>query len=144
MLKRGEESKIISIYIHILYLWGFVFSNFRTNANEILSGRVLVLNQSYEPLSICTPKRAITLLYLFKAELIEKAQNKLIHSVSKTLDFPSVIKLNKYQRIPYREVELSKKNIFRRDSERCQYCGTNKGLLTIDHIIPKSRGGAST
>ena len=69
---------------------------------------------------------------------------KLIHSVSKTLDFPSVIKLNKYQRIPYREVELSKKNIFRRDSERCQYCGTNKGLLTIDHIIPKSRGGAST
>ncbi|MEZ4725333.1 MAG: HNH endonuclease [Candidatus Kapaibacterium sp.] len=52
--------------------------------------------------------------------------------------------MNKYQRIPYREVELSKKNIFRRDSERCQYCGTNKGLLTIDHIIPKSRGGAST
>lgn len=107
----------------------------------MLNGRVLVLNQSYEPLSICTPKRALTLIFLFKAELIESVQNRLVHSVNQSFEYPSVIKLCRYQRIPYRQVELSKKNVFRRDGGKCQYCGNSNKLLTIDHIMPKSRGG---
>ncbi|MER3329792.1 MAG: HNH endonuclease [Candidatus Kapaibacterium sp.] len=95
-------------------------------------------------MSICTPKRAITLLFLYKAELIVRAHNKFIHTVNKTFELPSVIKLCEYQRIPYRDVELSKKNIFRRDGGKCQYCGSAKGILTIDHIMPKSRGGESS
>lgn len=76
--------------------------------------------------------------------MIEKAHNKFIRSVNKTFEMPSVIKLCEYQRIPYREVDISKRNVFLRDSGKCQYCGTSNGLLTIDHIIPKSRGGDST
>jgi 5-methylcytosine-specific restriction endonuclease McrA len=103
-----------------------------------------VLNQSYEPLSICSPKRAITLIFLYKAELIEKAQNKLIRTVSNSFAFPSVIKLCEYHSVPYHKVELSKKNIFHRDNNQCQYCGTKRGLLTLDHVIPKSRGGKTS
>lgn len=76
--------------------------------------------------------------------MIEKAHNKFIRSVNKKYELPSVIKLCEYQRIPYREVELSKKNVFRRDNSKCQYCGTTSRLLTIDHILPKSRGGDSS
>lgn len=76
--------------------------------------------------------------------MIEKAHNKLIHTVNRSYEFPSVIKLCEYRRIPYREVELSKKHIFLRDNNQCQYCGTTKGLLTLDHIVPKSRGGESS
>lgn len=64
--------------------------------------------------------------------------------MNKSYAFPSVIKLCEYQRIPFRAVELSKKNILRRDGGKCQYCGTTKGILTIDHVIPKSRGGEAS
>ncbi len=65
----------------------------------------------------------------------------LVHSVSKKLPLPSIIRLSKYIRIPYKKIELSRKNILRRDGYRCQYCGTTAGNLTVDHIVPKSRGG---
>jgi 5-methylcytosine-specific restriction endonuclease McrA len=81
------------------------------------------------------------LLFTSKAELIEKESGKYIRSVSQSFDFPSVIRLLEYHRISYKQVELSRKNIFRRDGRRCQYCGTTNGKITIDHIIPKSRGG---
>lgn len=111
------------------------------DSQDSLSGRVLVLNQSYEPLMICSPKRALVLLFLYKAELIKKVKGRKVRSVNSTFDFPSVIKLNEYKHIPYKRVELSRKNILRRDNGTCQYCGTKAGPLTIDHILPRSRGG---
>lgn len=98
--------------------------------------KVLVLNSSYFPINICTWKRAMTLLFKEKAEGIEKSK-KLINE---KYVLPHVIKLKNYVPIPYTGVVMSRKNIFLRDNHTCQYCGKN-GNLTIDHIIPKSRGG---
>jgi 5-methylcytosine-specific restriction endonuclease McrA len=105
---------------------------------------VLILNQNYEPLSVCNVKKAVILLLLGKAELIEKADGKLLHSVSMAMPFPSVVRLSIYIRLPYKKIILSRKNILRRDSHRCQYCGRGDVSLTVDHIVPKSRGGEDT
>lgn len=123
------------------------FSNFQIstvdhgNFQYGLEGRVLVLNQSYEPLTICSPKRAVTLVFLYKAEIIEFAKGKLIRTPNSYYRFPSVIKLNQYRRVPYKTVVLSRKNVLRRDNHTCQYCGTKNSPMTMDHILPKSRGG---
>lgn len=106
-----------------------------------LSGRVLILNQSYEPLVVCSVQKAIILLYLQKAELIAEQSHRAIRSVSRSFPFPSVIRLFKYRRIPYKGIMLSRKNIIRRDGHRCQYCGSSSAPLTVDHIIPRARGG---
>lgn len=103
-----------------------------------------MLNQSYEPLSICSVKKALILLLLAKAELVAIREGYAIRSMNLIYPFPSVIRLQSYIRLPYNKVELSRKNILRRDSFRCQYCGTSATPLTIDHIVPKSRGGADT
>lgn len=102
---------------------------------------MLILNQNYEPLSVCNVKKAIVLLILGKAELIEKSDGKVLRSVSMSMPFPSVVRLSIYVRLPYKKIILSRKNILRRDSHRCQYCGRGDVPLTVDHIIPKARGG---
>jgi len=102
---------------------------------------VLVLNQNYEPLSVCNVKKAIMLLFLRKAELIEASNGKVIRSVSLTMPFPSVVRLSSFVRIPYKKIILSRKNILRRDGHRCQYCGRGDVPLTLDHIHPRSKGG---
>ncbi|MFC2131451.1 HNH endonuclease [Bacteroidota bacterium] len=106
-----------------------------------LNGRVLILNQSFEPICVCTAKKAIILLYLMKAELISKRTGLQVRSVSHIMPYPSVIRLISYIRIPYRKIELSRRNIHYRDNSHCQYCGKKTKELTIDHVIPKSRGG---
>lgn len=105
---------------------------------------MLILNQNYEPLSVCNVKKAIILLILGKAELIEKSDGRLLHSVSMTMPFPSVVRLSIFVRLPYKKIILSRKNILRRDNHRCQYCGRGDVPLTVDHIIPKARGGEDT
>ncbi len=112
--------------------------------NGMLTGSVLVLNQSYEPLTICSVKKAIILVLLRKAEVVEVLQGRKIRSIRQEYPFPSVIRLNRYVRVPFRKVELSRRNIFRRDRFQCQYCGRRSTALTIDHVIPKSRGGEDT
>ncbi len=102
---------------------------------------MLVLNQNYEPLSVCNVKKAIMLLFLRKAELIEASNGKVIRSVSLTMPFPSVVRLSSFVRIPYKKIILSRKNILRRDGHRCQYCGRGDVPLTLDHIHPRSKGG---
>ncbi|PLX33582.1 MAG: HNH endonuclease [Ignavibacteria bacterium] len=109
-----------------------------------LSGRVLVLNQSYEPLAVCNVQKAVILMYLHKAELIAEQNHRKIRSVNCAFPFPSVIRLFQYKRIPYKGIMLSRKNIIRRDGHRCQYCGSRSAPLTVDHIIPRARGGADT
>lgn len=104
---------------------------------------VLVLNADFSPLTLCSVERAFLLVYLKKAEIISDIKEKALRSVSHHYPFPSVIKVGKYINLPYRGVVLTRHNVFKRDQFICQYCGVNKDL-TLDHLIPKSKGGLST
>lgn len=108
------------------------------------SGRVLVLNASYEPINVCTMRRATVLVLKARAEIIEKGVGAL-HSERLELDRPCVIRLVRYVRIP-RDVhrrKITRKAVLARDAYTCQYCGHEAGGLTVDHVIPRSRGGES-
>jgi 5-methylcytosine-specific restriction endonuclease McrA len=109
----------------------------------MLNGNVLVLNQDYQPLSVCNVKKSLLLLFLDKAELLHEDPNKKIKTVRYNYDYPSVIRLRRYARIPFKHIVLTRKNIVKRDAHKCQYCGTHENL-TIDHVIPKSKGGKDT
>ncbi|HRE41122.1 MAG TPA: HNH endonuclease [Ignavibacteria bacterium] len=85
-------------------------------------------------------KRAVILAYLGKAEIVSKNETKKIKSVRHTFDYPSIVRLVYFIKVPYKKIILSRKNILRRDGHRCQYCGTTQNL-TVDHVMPKSRGG---
>lgn len=100
-------------------------------------GKVLVLNASYEPLNITSWRRAIVLLLKGKAEQVEH-NGKFIYS---DVPLPTVIRLRHYVRIPYHEIPLTRRNILHRDSHTCQYCSYSGDELTLDHVIPRSRGG---
>ncbi len=105
---------------------------------------VLVLNQSYEPLNVCRVRRAVVLLYQNKAEMLENGSG-FIHSVDCEFPVPSVIRLAAMIKRPFRlGRKLSRLEIFRRDHYACQYCGKETRQLTLDHIIPRYRGGQHT
>lgn len=105
--------------------------------------KVLVLNSSYEPLQFCAPRRAIVMVLKGRAQKVE-VDGYLVRSPSLTMRLPAVIRLMRYVRRPYRPgVAFSKKNVFKRDQYTCQYCGGGGGTLTLDHVIPRSRGGAT-
>jgi 5-methylcytosine-specific restriction endonuclease McrA len=111
-----------------------------------LTGGVLVLNATFEPLHIVSVRRAIILLLKEKAEVIEAAEAK-IRSESLALDMPLVIRLVYYVRVPHRLlIPLTRRTILARDQYTCQYCGAQpvKGQLTLDHVVPRSRGGEHT
>ena len=100
--------------------------------------QVLVLNASYEPLNITTWRRATVLMLKGKAESLEEDEcHKLRHDIL----LPTVIRLRQFVRVPYRDLPLSRKNILLRDENCCQYCGYRGNKLSIDHVIPRSRGG---
>src|SRR2546423_1040491 len=105
--------------------------------------QVLVLNASYEPLNVCTVRRAHVLVFKGKAEVIEQLAHPL-HSATSTFPWPHVIRLVQYVRVP-RTVKrkISRRAVFARDGWRCVYCGTGNGRLTLDHVVPRSRGGES-
>ena len=104
---------------------------------------VLVLNQDYHPLTICSMQKGFLLVFLQKAEIVIEFEEFALRTVNKSYPAPSVVRLGKYIRLPYKSVELSRQNIFRRDGFECQYCGENKDL-TLDHLVPRSRNGKST
>jgi 5-methylcytosine-specific restriction endonuclease McrA len=105
--------------------------------------QVLVLNASYEPLNVTTVRRAHVLVFKGKAEVIEELEHRL-HSASDTFPWPHVIRLITYVRVP-RAVQrkISRRALFARDGWRCAYCGSANGRLTLDHVVPRSRGGES-
>lgn len=108
------------------------------------NGRVLVLNASFEPINVCTVRRAAVLVLKDKAVLLERAERPL-RSERLSLDRPTVIRLISFVRIP-RDAhgrKITRKAVLARDSWTCQYCGTGKPGLTVDHVIPRSRGGKS-
>lgn len=107
---------------------------------------VLVLNASYEPLHVVSVRRAILLLLKDKAEVVEAAQ-RTFHALHTEYPVPLVIRLVTYVRIPHRlTLPLNRRNVFIRDEFTCQYCGRQPGRahLTMDHVIPRSRGGGFT
>ena len=105
-----------------------------------MNTRVLVLNQDFSPLMVCSVERAFILVYLKKSELVRPANGHKLRSVTQSFPMPSVIRLNRYVNAPYKGVNLTRQNIFKRDGNECQYCGTRKEL-TIDHVTPRARGG---
>ena len=108
-----------------------------------LAGHVLVLNQDYQALSVCSVERAVGLVFLHKAELVESRTDRMLRSTRDVFPWPSVVRLKRYVRVPYRKVLLTRRNVLRRDRHRCAYCGATE-RLTIDHVMPKSRGGKDT
>lgn len=102
--------------------------------------KVLVLNQDYQAIGIASAERAFVLVFLNKAELLKEHPTLRLRTPTDSFCYPSIIRLRKYIALPYKKVQLSRMNIFRRDSYRCLYCNSHKDL-TIDHVIPKSMGG---
>lgn len=115
----------------------------RTNGS-IVNRSVLMLNQNYEPLTVCSARRAIVLMFQGKAEMIATADGLKIRTVRKNYSLPSVVRLSHYKKVPYKRIMLTRKNVLTRDENRCMYCGTMKGPMTVDHIIPKRMGGRDT
>ncbi len=115
------------------------------SARHILQMPVLVLNASYEPINICGARRALVLVLKGIART-EEEHGLILHAQRSRIAMPSVIRLLEYRRIPHQTRALSRKNILLRDRNTCQYCGVvlPSGELTLDHVIPRSRGGNST
>lgn len=107
-----------------------------------MSKQVLVLNAGYEPLSLVSVRRAIVLLMHEKAELLE-ATNQMISSTSRSIPIPLVIRLVHYVKLPHRRVPATRTAIMLRDAYICQYCcdAPGRAHLTVDHVMPRSRGG---
>src|SRR5436853_5153664 len=110
-----------------------------------LHAPVLVLNASYEPINVCAARRALVLV-LKGVAMTEEENGHFLHAARFTMRLPSVIRLLEYRRIPHQSRALSRKNILLRDRNTCQYCGEvlSSGELTLDHVVPRSRGGLST
>lgn len=105
---------------------------------------MLVLNATYEPINVCTVRRAVVLLLKEKAEIIERGDWEL-HSPTATITRPVVIRLVSYVRVPRdsRRRKITRRAVFARDEWTCQYCGARSNL-TVDHVVPRSKGGASS
>jgi 5-methylcytosine-specific restriction endonuclease McrA len=101
-------------------------------------GQVLVLNASYEPLNITTWRRAVVMMLKGKAESLEEDSSRKIRDDTM---LPTVIRLRTFVRVPFRPMPLTRRNLFQRDGHCCQYCGYRGDTLSIDHVIPRSRGG---
>ena len=104
-------------------------------------GHVLVLNASYEPLNITTWRRAVVMVLKGKAEGLEHDPD---HRIREDTLLPTVIRLRHFVRVPYKQLPLTRRNLFHRDGHRCQYCGASAEQLSVDHVVPRSRGGLDT
>lgn len=106
----------------------------------MLNTVVLVLNQNYEPLNVCHLRRAVVLIYQGKAEILEH-DDGVICTPSQVFLLPSVIRLLYYIKRPLMRRKLTRREVFVRDHYACQYCGRDGRELTLDHVIPRHRGG---
>jgi 5-methylcytosine-specific restriction endonuclease McrA len=130
---------------------------------QVLQRPTLVLNRSWQPVNVATVERALTLLWNETARVVDphdyqmftwedwaqmtpKEGESFVQAVRSRIRAPEVIVLHDYDRVPSASVTFSRRNIFKRDHYVCQYCGDQLGGedLTIDHILPRSRGGASS
>ena len=106
----------------------------------VITAPVLVLNQNYEPLNVCTVRRAFVLVDRGKAEILEGGRGYL-HSIAKVFPVPSVIRLIYMIRRPWPQGRITRRDIFLRDRFTCQYCAKSTQELTLDHVVPRHSGG---
>jgi len=118
-----EKSNIVFIFVSIM-------------------NSVLVLNSDYSPINVTSFKRGFNLLYKGKAEAV-KSSDELIYCGLYVINKPIIIRLNNYVKYKFRKMRVNRHRIMRRDGHTCVYCGSKKNL-TIDHILPKSKGGGNT
>jgi 5-methylcytosine-specific restriction endonuclease McrA len=114
-----------------------------TEADQrVLQAPVLVLNATYEPINVTAARRAVVLV-LKGVATTEEENGSFVHSARMAIRIPSVIRLTHFRRIPYQTRALSRKNILLRDRYTCQFCGRvlPASELTLDHVVPRSRGG---
>lgn len=106
------------------------------------SARTLLLNSTYEPLKVISWQRAVTLLWLGKVEVV-RTYDRDIHAVSFKIRMPAVVRLLRFIRRRRPQVAFSRRNLFARDHNSCQYCGRrhDSSDLTYDHVVPRSQGG---
>jgi 5-methylcytosine-specific restriction endonuclease McrA len=107
-----------------------------------VSTRALVLNASFEPLSVVSARRATVLMLADKADLVSPSGLRF-RSEHLAIDVPSVVRLRHYVKVPYgRRAALNRRAVFARDAGRCQYCGG--AAESIDHVVPRAKGGPHT
>lgn len=109
----------------------------------MLNSSVLVLNQNYEPLNVCRARRAVVLIWRGKAEVLENDLG-VIQTPSYSFPLPSVIRIVYAVKRPRPRRRLTRREVFIRDRYQCQYCGKETRDLTLDHVIPRFRGGKYT
>ncbi len=104
--------------------------------------RALVLNASFEPLSVVSSRRAAVLLLADKADMV-LSSGQVLHSEHLAIEVPSVVKLRQFVKVPFRRrAALNRRAVFARDGSQCQYCGST--AESIDHVVPRARGGTHT
>jgi 5-methylcytosine-specific restriction endonuclease McrA len=116
-----------------------------------MTDRALLINADYQPIRLISWEKAVTLIYESKAELIENYAGRVVRSVSLLFDLPAVIRLIRYKKVKSR-IRFNRYNVLARDNYTCAYCGLrpwkdkypNYDLLTLDHIVPRSKGGKTT
>jgi len=114
-----------------------------TLIRNVTAAPVLVLNLNYEPVNVTNARRALTLVMASKAEVLEIGRGRL-NSPSTSIECPSVIRLQYMVRRPKRRIPLTRREVFLRDDYTCQYCGLRTRDLTLDHVIPRAKGGKHT
>ena len=136
----------------------------------VLNSPVLVLNRLWQPVHTCSVRRALKLLCLGHAEVVQtegeakyqthtlssrvehsvseisSVAEDVIHSVKVAMMVPKIIVLGAYDRIPRKDVKFSRQNVFLRDKFVCQYCGREfpEKELNLDHVLPRDKGGKTT
>jgi len=105
-----------------------------------MNALVLVLNANFEPIHVCTTRRAIGLIQTGKAAMVANGRG-VIHTVQTTFPLPSVIRLENMVHRPRPRVKMTRREVFRRDNYTCQYCGRRGIDLTLDHVLPRHLGG---
>ena len=103
---------------------------------------VLLLNANYEPLNVCNIRRAVSLVLVGKAEVLQDSSRQ-VKSSEHQWSAPSVVRMRYQVRRPMPQLRLSRHSILARDSHTCQYCGSTRDL-TIDHVTPRWKGGTNT
>jgi 5-methylcytosine-specific restriction endonuclease McrA len=101
--------------------------------------KILVLNADYQPINVTSFQKGYKLIWKGKAEVVKEDPTDVIMT-SRSIARPKVIRLLTYLYLPYRRLNLSKQNVYRRDGFKCVYCGSGANL-TLDHVLPRSRGG---